>query len=76
MAYRDLETGRARDRERFSKRTAERRAKGLCPRCGLTPPAPGLCIHSNSAIAAVENRHRSGNRPQARCRTGRQRLYP
>ena len=40
MAYRDPETGRERDRERFRKRTAERRAAGLCPRCGDRPPTP------------------------------------
>ena len=45
MAYKDRDVGRQRDRERFRRRTAERRTKGLCPRCGLTPPAPGhsLC---------------------------------
>ena len=31
MAYRDLEQGRMRDRERFRKRTAERRAQGDLP---------------------------------------------
>ena len=40
MAYRDPEEGRARDRERFRQRTAERIAQGLCPRCGKAPPAP------------------------------------
>ena len=40
MAYHDPETGRARDRERFARRTAERRAAGLCPRCGQAPAAP------------------------------------
>ena len=44
MAYRDLETGRALDRERFRRRTAKRRAQGLCPRCGLTPPASGRSL--------------------------------
>ena len=40
MAYRDPEEGRARDRERLRRRTAERIARGLCPRCGEAPPAP------------------------------------
>ena len=35
MAYRDPAVGKARDRERFQRRTAERIARGLCPRCGL-----------------------------------------
>ena len=38
MAYRNPEEGRARDRERFRKRTAERIAQGLCPNCGKAPP--------------------------------------
>ena len=40
MAYRDPVVRRARDRERFQKRTAERVAQGLCPRCGDRAPAP------------------------------------
>ena len=39
MAYRDPAVRRQRDRERFRKRTAERVAQGLCPRCGKRPPA-------------------------------------
>lgn len=39
MAYKDPAVRRARDRERIQKRTAERRAAGLCPRCGACPPA-------------------------------------
>ena len=41
MAYRDPEQGRAADRARFRRRADERRAAGLCPRCGVRPPAPG-----------------------------------
>ena len=44
MTYRNPETRRERDRERFLRRTAERRAKGLCPRCGRTSPAPGRSL--------------------------------
>ena len=45
MAYRDPDLGRLRDRERFARRTAKRVARGLCPRCGQTPPEPdhSLC---------------------------------
>ena len=45
MAYRDQNVGRARGRERFRRRVAERIAKGACPRCGNAPPAQGrkLC---------------------------------
>ena len=34
MTYADPAVGREADRERFHRRTAERRAAGLCPRCG------------------------------------------
>ena len=36
----DVEARRARDLERYRRRTAERRAAGLCPGCGKRPPAP------------------------------------
>ena len=39
MAYRDDEVRRERDRERWRRRTARRRAAGLCVRCGARPPA-------------------------------------
>ena len=39
MAYADPAVGRAKDRERFRKRVAARRAAGLCPKCGRRPPA-------------------------------------
>lgn len=41
MAYRDPEQGRAADRARFRRRTEQRQAAGLCPRCGVRPPEPG-----------------------------------
>ena len=45
MAYKDLDVGRVlRDRERFARRTAERRAASLCPRCGERRPAPGRSV--------------------------------
>ena len=44
MAYKDPEVGRERNRECFQRRTAERRARGLCPRCGAEPPAPGRSL--------------------------------
>ena len=46
MACKDPEEGRARDRERLRKRTAERIAQGLCPNCGKAPPEPErrLCV--------------------------------
>ena len=40
MTSEDIESRRARDLERYHRRTAERRAKGLCLKCGKRPPAP------------------------------------
>ena len=40
MTEQNIETRRARDLERYHRRTAERRAKGLCLKCGKRPPAP------------------------------------
>ena len=44
MAYKDPEVGRKRGRERFRKRTAGRRAAGLCPICGKRPPEPDRTV--------------------------------
>ena len=41
MAYQDIEARRANDLERYHRRTAERIAQGLCPKCGKQPPASG-----------------------------------
>ena len=45
MSYSDPEVGKAKDRERIARRTAERVEAGLCPRCGDRAPAPerSLC---------------------------------
>ena len=40
MAYADPEVRKQRDRERFRRRTEDRIAAGLYPRCGEQPPAP------------------------------------
>ena len=70
MAYRDPEEGRARDRERFRRRTAERIARGLCPRCGKAPPAPerkvcGSCAGKrNRAGRARDARLRAAGKPR------------
>ena len=64
MAYRDPEISRRRDRERFRKRVAERIARGLCPRCGKQPPAPGLSV----CEPCGEKRNRASRARDARCR--------
>ena len=40
MCDHELQARRARDLERYHRCTAERRAKGLCLKCGKQPPAP------------------------------------
>ena len=52
MAYRDREVGEQKDRERYHRRVAERRAKGLCDKCGRCPPAPGRPICGACAVKA------------------------
>lgn len=42
MPYKDPDIGRAYERRRYMKLTAERGALGLCLTCGRHPPAPGL----------------------------------
>ena len=41
MPYKDPEEARRKERERHRRRSAERRAMGLCPKCGRRPPVPG-----------------------------------
>ena len=41
MCDQDIEARRARDLERYHRRAAEHRAKGLCLKCGKVPPTPG-----------------------------------
>ena len=70
MAYRDPEVRRARDRERFQRRTAERIARGLCPKCGERPPEPdrSLCApcaeQRNRACRARDAKLRAAGKPR------------
>ena len=52
MCEQDIETRRARDLERYHRRVAERRAKGLCLKCGKRPPAP----HRSQCAVCTEKR--------------------
>ena len=47
MPYKDPEKERACGRRRYERITAERIARGMCPRCGKSMPAPDrtLCRH-------------------------------
>ena len=72
MAYRDpsVRKQRERERERFARRSAERRAAGLCPGCGKVAPAPGrsLCARCagrrNEASRARAARLRAAGKPR------------
>ena len=44
MTCRDIARKRRRNLERFHQRTAERRAAGLCVKCGKTEPAPDCTL--------------------------------
>ena len=43
MTKQDVEASRAEHRERYHRRTVERRAKGLCVKCSKRPPTSGRC---------------------------------
>ena len=70
MAYADPAVRRQRDLERYHRRTAERKAQGLCPKCGKVPPAPDhqLCDpcneKSNRASRARDARLRAAKMPR------------
>ena len=64
MAYADPSAQRAADRERFRKRTAERREAGLCSRCGAVFPEPDRALCAGCA----EKRNRAGRARDARLR--------
>ncbi len=70
MAYADPEVRKQRDRERFRRRTEARIAAGLCPRCGVQPPAPertvcdGCAEKRNRASRARDTRLREAGRPR------------
>ena len=60
MAHKDSEIRRALDRERSRRRTAERVARGLCPRCGSQPPEADC-----SVCAACSEKRRVADRVRA-----------
>ena len=60
----DIEARRARDLERWRRRTAERTALGLCPRCGKREPAPERVL----CEPCGEKRNRASRARDARLR--------
>ena len=85
MPHKDPEKARAYERERHRKRTAERRARGLCPRCGKHRPAPGrsVCVpcrerqrtseRARYAKGKTAGRPYGGRKPESRRRMARER---
>ena len=60
MCDTDTAARRKRDLERYHRRTAERRAKGLCLKCGKRPPAPersqcGPCLEKDAAAGRARD---------------------
>ena len=81
MPHRDSERRRAYERERHRKRTADRRAQGLCPKCGKHRPAPGRrvcepCGERERAAerARYERRKAEGAQYGGRCPESRRRM--
>jgi len=71
MCDHDIEARRARDLERYHRRTAERRAAGLCLKCGKRPPAPHRSqCESCAAKKRPADRARHHRRTAARIAAG------
>ena len=67
MTEQDIATRRARDLARYHRRTAERRAAGLCLKCGKRPPAPhrsqcGPCIEKRRSADLARHHRRTAER--------------
>ena len=84
MPIKDPAARRAHDRERYRKCTAERRAAGLCPKCGKSPPSSGrrLCescaVKARAAGRARDARLRAAGQPRRdreKARAGGRRRY-
>ena len=63
MPYRDPHKRRANDRERHRRRTEQRAARGLCPRCGKRQPQSGrsqcaVCLEKRRAADRIRARQR------------------
>ncbi len=86
MPHKDPGKARAYERERHRKRTAERLVRGLCPKCGKTPPAPGRKVcescgekqraseRARYARGKAEGKRYGGRKPESRRRAARERI--
>ena len=85
MPHKDLEARRAYERERHRRRTAERQALGICPKCGHGNPAPGRsqcesCLEraraserARYARSKTAGEPYGGRKPESRRRMARER---
>ena len=85
MPHKDPGKARAYERERHRKRAAERRAQGLCPRCGKRRPAAGRKVcescgdkrrateSARYARGKAEGKPYGGRKPESRRRCARER---
>ena len=64
MAYRDWEVGKQKDRERYHRRVDQRRAAGLCEKCGRCQLVPGRSVCG----ACAEKARAAGRARDARLR--------
>ena len=67
MIEQDIATRRARDLARYHRRVAERKARGLCLKCGKRPPAPhrsqcGPCIEKRRSADLARHHRRTAER--------------
>ena len=70
MTEQDIEIRRARDLERYHRQTAERRARGLCVKCGKRPPEPGR----SECEPCLEKDRAAGRARDARLRAAAERV--
>ena len=85
MPHKDPDKARAYERERHRRRTAERLARSMCPRCGEAPPAPGRSVcapcrekqreseRARYARGKAEGKPYGGRKPESRRRSARER---
>ncbi len=81
MPHKDPEMRRKFDRERHRRRTAERRARGMCIKCGRDSPAPERSLCANclergrkSERARYAKAREEGTRYGGRCPESRRRM--
>ena len=85
MPHKDPDKARVYERERHRRRTAERLARSICPKCGKTPAAPGRSVcapcgerrreseRARYARGKAAGEPYGGRKPESRRRSARER---